>query len=457
MSDESTEKRERVLRLAGLAVVAALLVLLAWRPIPREAVPTLCIASTLFVIALWIVAPWRTRSRLARVASRVLLAVLASAGAALALDVALHHWPPADPYKMAADDSSAARELLVHAVQPKWTYAPHFSGKSRHPQFPGIPFVTNGDGFRDSEWEKDKTPGRRRILVLGDSMTVGFGVTEPECWPRRLEALLREAKPSTPVRVYNAAVSGYGPGEQLLTAKRLYLELLPTDIVATFYDGNDLDDLRDFLRRVPPFGGKDSPFAGVLNRGEEATAAVEQRIGEHFDTAHAWELDYWRSSWALGRVLDAHLGGALVALGFASAQPVWNLGLMRGMARDAADEQTRQEILLTAKSFTELARSCGGASVRLWLVRIPARVQVVPAEFERLVRDMKLGRVTLDRRDPGRSVLELSKAGGVTVVDTMDALDATDAAACYHAEGHLNARGHAVVADAVARVLAAQP
>ncbi len=450
-------RAERAVRLFGLAVVASLFAILVVRPIERAAVQSAFTAALLVVVAIAILLPWLAASKLARFVARLLLAFLAVIATALVIDAALHHYPPADPYRIEPVPNSAASELLINQVQPKWRQAPHFSGVTRHPQFPGIPYVTNGDGYRDSEWQTDHPAGQRRVLVLGDSLTVGLGVAEPDCWPRRVEALLAKARPATPVRVFNGAVSGYGPGEEIFVAKELYPRLMPTDIVVTFYDGNDLDDLRDFLRRVPPYGGANSPFAGVLGRSAGGDTALESRVDEHFDSAGLLDLDYWKASSALGRFLDAHVGDALFNLGVASSRPVWNLGLLRGMARDPADAQLNQEIDLCVSSFTELAKSCAGVSVKLWLVRIPARIQVVGEEFDALAKELKLDAIKIDRTEPGRTILERSGAGGVTSIDTFAALGAAGAASCYHREGHLNAKGCGVVAETVAKALAGQP
>ncbi|HEX6738506.1 MAG TPA: SGNH/GDSL hydrolase family protein, partial [Vicinamibacteria bacterium] len=47
---------------------------------------------------------------------------------------------------------------------------------------------------RDQEWGP-KPAGVRRVIVVGDSFTEGWGVKEPDTYPRRLEALLRAAEP----------------------------------------------------------------------------------------------------------------------------------------------------------------------------------------------------------------------------------------------------------------------
>ena len=54
-------------------------------------------------------------------------------------------------------------------------------------------FRTNLDGFRGPEYSLQPEPDVFRIVVIGDSFTMGSGVEESEAYPARLEALLNEA------------------------------------------------------------------------------------------------------------------------------------------------------------------------------------------------------------------------------------------------------------------------
>jgi hypothetical protein len=57
-----------------------------------------------------------------------------------------------------------------------------------------VEFRYNALGFRDAEWD-GKRPGVRRVIVLGDSFTEGWGVREVDAYPRVLERLLDGAEP----------------------------------------------------------------------------------------------------------------------------------------------------------------------------------------------------------------------------------------------------------------------
>ena len=71
---------------------------------------------------------------------------------------------------------------------------------------PAHPDVSS-QGLRDREYALAKPEGVQRILVLGDSVTFGTGVSRAETFPKRLEQKLRRS--GKQVEVINAGVNGY--------------------------------------------------------------------------------------------------------------------------------------------------------------------------------------------------------------------------------------------------------
>ncbi len=99
---------------------------------------------------------------------------------------------------------------------------------------------TNASGFRDVEHLRAKPPGVTRILVLGDSTTVGLGVPELEnTWPKRLERRLH-ARGHPEVQVLNLAVGGYDPEQEVALLETEGLTFDP-DLVLMLVCLNDLE------------------------------------------------------------------------------------------------------------------------------------------------------------------------------------------------------------------------
>jgi hypothetical protein len=93
---------------------------------------------------------------------------------------------------------------------------------------------TNSMGLRDEELSTE--PEGPRLLAIGDSFTVGFGVEAEEAWPEVLEAILRQSW-GLDVEVANAGVSGYSLEQIRVTAEELVPELTPAAVVVGVYPG----------------------------------------------------------------------------------------------------------------------------------------------------------------------------------------------------------------------------
>jgi lysophospholipase L1-like esterase len=80
----------------------------------------------------------------------------------------------------------------------------------------GAVFRTNHLGLRSPEVAPEKPAGTFRVVILGSSNTLGYGVGDDEMYPRLLEGWLREqVGASHRVEVVNLAVSGDSPSRRL--------------------------------------------------------------------------------------------------------------------------------------------------------------------------------------------------------------------------------------------------
>src|SRR3989442_13536787 len=100
----------------------------------------------------------------------------------------------------------------------------------RYPRSDGrlVTIVSNRDGCR-SRRELHEADGRRRVVVLGDSMVFGVGVEEAE----RCTELLEGLEPGW--RVDNLGMVGYGPDLMLRALEAVGLDPPPpVALVAVF-------------------------------------------------------------------------------------------------------------------------------------------------------------------------------------------------------------------------------
>lgn len=151
---------------------------------------------------------------------------------------------------LTSDEAPARPAVPLHVV----TREPFLYGLN--PEHPGI----SPQGTRDDAVELPKPAGTFRVLVLGDSLAYGASVAPEKTFPNRLEALLRErAVPRA--EVVNAAVSGYGPYNELhyyLSRGRRF----GADVVVVAFCMNDVVNPRLHWGDAP---GVEIPDAAIPN------------------------------------------------------------------------------------------------------------------------------------------------------------------------------------------------
>ncbi len=142
-----------------------------------------------------------------------------------------------------------------------------------------VPYLveTNSLGFRGPEITKEKPPGITRIVSLGDSITDGFLVDNPDTYPVLLEGQLRAS--GYTVEVVNAARGGSSIDREYWILRHYVADLKP-DVVVLTYVANDIYEMRN--KSVEELIGYDPEPLAFLNYG--ALWAARSATGE-------WLLD----------------------------------------------------------------------------------------------------------------------------------------------------------------------
>lgn len=159
-----------------------------------------------------------------------LLVLLALAGLVAAAE-ALLAWR--DPGLTSRDPASGDDGLQFYRFHPQvgLFHKPSFSGTYR-----GIRYETNSRGLRGPEVPLERTPGRGRVAVLGDSLVWGFGVPQGETLCDALAAL----RPG--LEVLNFGVAGFGAAQELMLLDAEVLAYHPDRVVLVFTLANDVED-----------------------------------------------------------------------------------------------------------------------------------------------------------------------------------------------------------------------
>jgi HEAT repeat protein/lysophospholipase L1-like esterase len=106
----------------------------------------------------------------------------------------------------------------------------------------------NSEGLRDRERTVEKPPGVRRVICLGDSTTLGWGIPPQEAYPQVLEDLLESM--GGRVEVFNVALGGWSTRQERIAYERIARRYQP-DAVLLGICLNDIPELQNNLTRPP--------------------------------------------------------------------------------------------------------------------------------------------------------------------------------------------------------------
>lgn len=134
----------------------------------------------------------------------------------------LEMWKYARDVKVISDDP-----LIGHAHRP-----------NSQEHLMGVDVKINSNGLRDREIPYQRTPSTRRILMLGDSFTEGWGVPLDETFSKRIERLY--AARGTNPEVINTGVGNYNTINEVETFLKEGYKYQP-DIVVLNFIPNDAE------------------------------------------------------------------------------------------------------------------------------------------------------------------------------------------------------------------------
>jgi len=118
---------------------------------------------------------------------------------------------------------------------------------------------------------------------LGDSFAFGVGVPEEAIFPTRIEERVNQNNPSQPVEVINLGVLDYNTDDSLACLKESGLELTP-DLALLFYVMNDIEIKGEFLpKSKEQTGAKDKKESGEDRQYRDP---LYNRVAERNNRSH---------------------------------------------------------------------------------------------------------------------------------------------------------------------------
>jgi hypothetical protein len=312
----------------------------------------------------------------------------------------------------------------------------------------------NSHGLRSPEATYERKGNAFRILVLGDSFAEGVQVADDEVFPRRLEGFLDT--PACPVEVINAGHAAYTTTNELLFYQHEGRKYHADLVLLVFDSENDvLENSAKLLGQIP-FQYPDKPF--FIYEGDklvlrnypmaedpEPWATIER--ARRALARHSMLYRFVRSVGLPRLVRDAGASESLARLGPLGAllkdyPPEWNEAwrithiLLRRLQRAVERDGSRFAVAVI------------GASYEVSLRRLAARLYLTKLVHER---------DNLDSDKSYRLITAWLRRRGIPYVPVVQRMREhvlrTGRDGYYGWDGHWNAEGHAVAAEAVARGL----
>ncbi len=287
----------------------------------------------------------------------------------------------------------------VQSLKYGWALRPGFDGV-----FHGVQTTVNARGYRGRVHPFERTPGRTRIVMLGDSITFGIGVRDSEVFSAILEAR------NSNFEIVNLGIDAYGTDQELLVLEHEGLRYRPEIVVLNMGIANDVAD--NYIPEEAPFPKPYFTLEGeTLQLHDENVRLSPERVVQYLADR-------------------SHLVNRIQALLPEPATPE-RTRCNRRFVRRVANQLTIRLVLRMA----ELARQSGATLL----------VAIHPDETTFDGRYPLVARLSSAFRDAGLEVLDLAECYRAAK------LRYSQVASDYN--GHLTPLGHAAAADALEPLL----
>jgi lysophospholipase L1-like esterase len=325
-----------------------------------------------------------------------------------------------------------------HAFRRIQSTSPHFVENIPHGQakFIGVPVAINSYGLRGGEISVPKPPGTVRILVVGDSVTFGYGIPVENTYVKVFEKLLNEnATGKTQYEVLNGGTLGgsLSDYDHFLTQKAGALQ---PDMILV---GLSLNDILVY-----------SESGAISEAGAEWH---EQR----FPLTRRLSRFLLRHS-QLYMFCYARLKSTMYSFGIIDVNKARGLNFVTLTPPSAYQKEAWES---SFRMLTKIAAFCRNRGYQIGVIIFPLQMQLSSGEL-RFYRDkyhLQLSPEALTG-EPQRRLREFAASTGLTMVDLLPVYRASNPEELYLRNAviradpnHPSVKGNRIAADEIFRVL----
>jgi hypothetical protein len=298
-----------------------------------------------------------------------------------------------------------------------------------------VTYTTNSEGLREDHVVGTPAPGTTRLLVVGDSFTMGDGVALDQAFPQLLDG--SRAADGTTIESVNGGVPGYGTDNELAWLRTYGWPLGPKIVVLGFYTGNDV---RDNLM------GMNKTMANDEGRLVE-TPATQQAVGRKPPTPG---LKGWLERNSNAYVFLRNLlrpSTTVQKPGLYTSGPHEDVTFFLKDGLPGLDEGWDKTYALL-DSFRDEVRAHGAELV---IAVIPTRDQVVDQYWDEMKKLYGLSEDQLQRDLPQQKLAAWSARTGTPLLDLYPGFREAVAQQTlyFHTDPHWNPAGHALAAQLI--------
>lgn len=295
---------------------------------------------------------------------------------------------------------------------------------------------TNSHGLRDDEIHLGDISGNYtyRILALGDSFTLGYGVEKEESFPEVLEKKLQE---KLQVEVINSGVTSYSPILEYLYLRERGLKFKP-DMVILNFDMSDLQNDYEY-EKLASFD-ENGYLVGIPSTNQNFLETAYQKIKI---------IKFLESPLV---ALDSRISGDRYVTRISSSSHFYDIkydkyALTRENYKPSSDKEHWER---TFKYIELINKLCVSNDIKLVLVTYPYGHQVSGEEWSagRHNFGFEKGKVYSDK--PNDILKKFAQEKEIEFINLFEGFKESEEFPLFFAyDGHFNKQGHQLAAEII--------
>jgi hypothetical protein len=310
----------------------------------------------------------------------------------------------------------------------------------------------NNLGFRGRDFDLRK-PSGKRVAVLGDSFTYGWGVDNGQTWPQVLERRLRAA--GLQVEVANLGAPGAGPRDYAELAGRAVPLLLPDLVIVAVLQADDLLQSSEDQAEAPRSALRRRLLAFYPNLMQLAGSGKSSRIDVSAgEVRRIWREQVSRFLSGMSKAEKTKFTALPAEARIAYVSGDLNPGLLFYSMRhpsfllDACDLNsagTRRQIERMSADLALVRRAAECVNAAVLVVSIPYPAYAGARDLESMRSLGYLGGPEfLTTPNPDETIRRASTGAGLPFVTVLEPFrrEASLRGLYYRLDGHLNAAGN---------------